>query len=372
MNKQVAYPALAGFSETGIKQAYAVLEQAVDRGDLMGAALQVSRGGNTLPVACFGRRDLEVGGLAVTPDTIFLIASITKPIVCASVMQLLEQGLLCLDDHVVDVIPEFGNRKKEAVRIRHLLTHTSGLPDMIPENQLFRQQHQPLSAFIARMCDLDLLFKPGTRISYQSCGIAILGEIVARLAEKPVREVLTKTLFDPLGLNDSSLGRQDVLKDRISQVKMPSSSDAGSGGTDWDWNSDYWHHFGAPWGGMFTTASDLTVLCQAFLFGGQWNGTRILNRKTVASIVTDHTSKMPDLPASEKLRQRWGLGWRLQDGSIYGDFTSGATFGHGGATGTVAWIDPETEVTFVLLTNDPDAARLLRPRVSNAVASAVV
>lgn len=371
MIESVARPALAGFSEEGLARAYGLLAKAVADGALMGAVLQVSRAGKVLPVAHFGRRQVKADGAAVEPDTLFLVASITKPIVCAALMRLVEQGHLGLGDSVADLVPEFGNRGKEAVQVRHLLTHTSGLPDMVPENQALRKQHAPLSAFIERICTLDLLFEPGTRISYQSCGIAMIGEIIERIEGRPVREVMREAMFAPLGLGDMSLGRQDGLRDRISEVQMPAQSDAGGGGTDWDWNSDYWHHFGAPWGGLFTTAADLTRFCQALLFGGALEGTRILGRATVAAMVRDQTSSLPDLPASEKMRQRWGLGWRIGDG-MYSDLTSPRTFGHSGATGTMVWMDPETEVTCVLLTNDPTGARKLRPLVSNAIAGAVV
>ena len=371
MITHVAHPALAGFSEAGLARAYGLVSKAVVDGALMGAVLQVSRAGKTLPVAHFGRRQLRADGAAVASDTVFLVASITKPIVCAALMQLVEQGRLCLGDAVADVVPEFGNRGKETVQVRHLLTHTSGLPDMAPENQDMRKQHRPLSAFVERICSLDLLFEPGARISYQSCGIAMIGEIIERIEGRPAREVLREAIFAPLGLGDTSLGRQDGVLDRISEVKMPAQSDAGGGGTDWDWNSDYWHHFGAPWGGLFTTAAELTRLCQALLFGGALEGARILGRATVAAMVRDQTSALPDLPALEKARQRWGLGWRIGDG-MYSDLTSPRTFGHSGATGTVAWVDPESEVTCVLLTNDPTGARKLRPLVSNAVAGAVV
>ncbi|MDP6039671.1 MAG: serine hydrolase domain-containing protein, partial [Candidatus Latescibacteria bacterium] len=176
-----------GFSSEGYQQACNILQSAVDANELMGGVLQVSRGGPALPVFCCGRRELSQGVASVVADTIFLIASITKPIVCASVVKLIEQGQVRLDDRVVYFVPEFGNRGKDAVTVRHLLTHTSGLPDMLPENHGLRAKHTPLSEFVAQMCDLDLLFEPGTRISYQSCGIAILGEIVERLEGRPLR-----------------------------------------------------------------------------------------------------------------------------------------------------------------------------------------
>jgi len=243
---------------------------------------------------------------------------------------------------------------------------------MLPENQELRRQHAPLSEFVTRMCELDLLFEPGTQISYQSCGIALLGEIVERHEGRSLPEVLRTAFFDPLGLRDSSLGRQDDRCDRVSGIKLPQASDAGDPGTDWDWNSDYWQHFGAPWGGMFTTGRDLVMLISAIQNGGELDGVRILSRASVTEMTCDQTVRLATLPESEKLRQRWGLGWRLQSGSTYGDLVSPNTFGHSGATGTLAWCDPESGVTCVILTNDIVGAQRLRLRLSAAVAAAVL
>ena len=196
--KIVPKPEAIGFSEQGLQCAHGILQEAVDRDELMGGVLQVSRGGSALPVACFGRRELREGGAAVSADTIFLIASITKPIACAAVVKLIEQGRLCLDDPVAQHVPEFGQRGKERVTIRHLLTHTSGLPDMLPENHALRAAHKPLAEFVLRICELDLLFEPGTKVSYQSMGIAMLGEVVERLMGRALPESLREMFFDPL------------------------------------------------------------------------------------------------------------------------------------------------------------------------------
>jgi len=361
-------PESIGFSEEGLQCAYGLMQEAVDRDELMGGVLQVSRRGSALPVACFGRRELGEGGAAVSADTIFLIASITKPIACAAVVKLVEQGRLCLDDPVVQHVPEFGQRGKEQVTIRHLLTHTSGLPDMLPDNHALRAAHKPLAEFVVRICELDLLFEPGTKVSYQSCGIAMLGEVVERLTGRALPEVLRTMFFDPLQLADTSLGRRQDRRQRESEIRLPVQSDSGGDGTDWHWNSDYWRNFAAPWGGMLTTAVELTALCQVFLAGGTLNGVRVLSKASVAAMTRDQTGAMTSLSAAEKLGQRRGLGWQLRED----DLTSRRRFGHGGATGTEAWVDPETEVTYVLLTNDPTGAGSLRGRVSNAVAAAVL
>jgi len=267
--KTVDDPEAVGFLREGLEVAHGLLVEAVEAGELLGGVLQVARKGVALPVACFGRREVAEDGDSVEADTIFLIASITKPIVCAAVVKLVEQGRLCLDDRVVQYVPEFAEAGKERVTIRHLLTHTSGLPDMIPENHQFRAKHRPLADFVARICELELLFAPGTRISYQSVGMAMLGEIVERLTGQILPEVLRAMFFAPLGLVDTSLGRQEDRREREAEIRLPDQGDGGGDGTDWHWNSDYWRNFSAPWGGMLTTAAELMVLCQVFLAGGR-------------------------------------------------------------------------------------------------------
>ena len=271
MIRQTDEPEQIGLSEAGIRRACGILDEAVVRGELMGAALQVSRRGVALPPACFGRRTLAATGSPVEPDTRFLVASITKPIVAAALMLLVERGKVCLDDPVADFVPEFGQAGKEGVQVRHLLTHTSGLPDMLPKNLALRARHAPLDVFIRHICGVELLFDPGTRISYQSCGIAMLGEIVQRVEATPVRTFLKRSFFDPLGLVDTTLG---LLKrnPRESDVRIRSGEYGGADATSWNWNSDYWRGFGAPWGGLVTTAAEMTALCQAFLYGGSLTG----------------------------------------------------------------------------------------------------
>ncbi|MBT6619205.1 MAG: beta-lactamase family protein [Gemmatimonadetes bacterium] len=366
--KTVNDPEAVGFLREGLEVAHGLLVEAVEAGELLGGVLQVARKGVALPVACFGRREVAEDGDSVEADTIFLIASITKPIVCAAVVKLVEQGRLCLDDRVVQYVPEFAEAGKERVTIRHLLTHTSGLPDMIPENHQFRAKHRPLADFVARICELELLFAPGTRISYQSAGMAMLGEIVERLTGQILPEVLRAMFFAPLGLVDTSLGRQEDRREREAEIRLPDQGDGGGDGTDWHWNSDYWRNFSAPWGGMLTTAAELMVLCQVFLAGGVYKGVRVLSGAGVAAMTRDQTVEMADLSEQDKLRQRRGLGWRVGEG----DLSSSRVFGHGGATGTEIWVDPESEVACVLLTNDPQGAGPLRPRIANAVAAAVL
>lgn len=368
-------PEEAGLSSERLESAFGLVERAVKNGSLMGAAIQVSRKGMALEPRCFGRRTLGPDGAPVEPDTIFLVASITKPVTATGTMLLVEGGKLSLDEPVTSVVPEFGVKGKDGVLVRHLFTHTSGLPDQLHENQQLRARHAPLKEFVRRICEVELLFPPGTNVSYQSCGLAMLAEIVERIEGVSFREFMRREIFDPLEMTDTSLGaRQDSLQ-RISQVRIPGGSfQYGSREVDWNWNSPYWWNFGAPWGGMFTTAADLTAFCQMFLNDGRYGGAQILSPATVLAMTADQTAAMPDIPPEVKLTDRWGLGWRLRGRSDSGfsDLVSEGTYGHGGATGTLVWIDPRLQLICVILTNDPTGASRLRSLVSNAVAGSVV
>lgn len=351
-----------------LERVYHHLQKAVEQGTIPGAAIQLAHQGTRLPPQAFGAMR---PGQPMQPDTIFLTASVTKPMTVTAVMLLVEAGLLLLDDPVCSLIPEFGNHGKEAVTVRHLMTHTSGLPDMLPNNIDLRKAHAPLAEFYRQICDLELDFAPGTHIQYQSCGTAMLAMIVERLSGMSLPDFLHAKLFEPLGMNDTALGVRDLPQARIAHVNVGDDMrDA-----DWGWNTPYWWHLGVPWGGMFSTVTDMARCCQMFLNGGELDGVRILSPATVAAMSLDQTSTMPLIPADERHRQAWGLGWRLMPTlgwSYSGNLLSPGSYGHGGATGTVVWVDPVHKVVCTLFTNEPavNSERLLG-QVSNLVMAAL-
>ena len=202
-----------GLPAAAVEQAAHVLQQHVDNESIHGAVLGIARCGvlHTIPFGTSppandnnppttGLRD----SLPIANDSIFLVASVTKPVTATAVLQLVEGGQLTLDTPVCSIIPEFTGDGREAVTIRHLLTHTSGLPDGIPENQEFRRRHAPLTEFTSRMLSLGLLFEPGSSISYQSAGINLLGEIVHRISGLPLPVYLQQHIFRPLGMQDTT------------------------------------------------------------------------------------------------------------------------------------------------------------------------
>ncbi|MGV3721846.1 MAG: serine hydrolase domain-containing protein, partial [Actinomycetota bacterium] len=357
-SKPGARPGHTRFDADRLTQARTLCERATQSGEIPGLALVVARHGRVLLDAAWGSRDAS-GNRPATPDTVWLIASVTKPVVCAGIGLLLERGALTLDDPVQRFIPELEGQDRAGITLRHLLTHTSGLPDMLPENTKLRQQHAPLRDFVRQICATPLLFSPGTEIRYQSTGIALLGEIIERVAEVPCRSFLQEEFFGPLGMESSALGWRPELADRVAECALPTGTTA----TDWDWNSAYWRNFGAPWGGMFATARDIATFMQMFMNGGVWKGRRYLGRATVAASHRNQSGALPTLPDAVKATGAWGLGWQLaapvRRDYYFGDLSSPSTYGHLGATGTAAWNDPESGVTMVLLTNRPECWRFI-------------
>ena len=367
-----SHPEAVGLSSERVERLYAFLGRAVAQGELPGAAILIRRNGVALEPRGFGRRLLVEESDQVRPDTTFLVASLTKPVTVAGAMLLVERGLVSLDDRISSYLPAFGANGKEDVRVVHLMTHTSGLPDMLPENQSLRERHAPLSEFVNRTCALSLDFESGTHIQYQSMGIAVLAALVEKVTGTPLPQFLREQIFVPLRMYDTSLGLPGVPIDRIAEVDVGPEMV----GTDWGWNTPYWRGLGAPWGGMLSTVEDMSRFCQGFLSVGSLDGAQVFSRAVVEAMTRDQITGMPLISAEARAGRLWGLGWRLfptRNWSYFGDLLTPGSFGHGGATGTVMWVDPSREMVCVLHTTKPSVAsgRLLS-RCSNLVAACAV
>jgi len=368
-----ARPEDIGLDSKQLKVAFDLLDKWTAGKDapVPGGAILVGRHGKVVAPRFFGRQGPEADAPAIREDGMFLLASITKPIVYTAGMMLVERGLLNLTDPVVRHVPEFKGKDKELVLVRHLFTHTSGLPDMLPDNTELRRKHAPAQRFLdGAVRDTTIAFKPGTQVSYQSMGTAIVAEIVQRLSGQTIAEFLRKEIFDPLGLKSTCLGAKGFPRERLVRVQLSEEQV----GTDWSWNSPYWQDLGAPWGGMFSSPEDFAVLCQLMLSKGTHGGVRLLSPATVRAMTTNRLVEEPELPEAVARTRPWGLGWRLnQPGTSgsWGDLLGKDVFGHTGATGTTVWMDPQTQGFCILLTT---AIREKAPwrlvNLSNAVAAA--
>jgi len=359
-----------------LEEAYAILGRAVEEGKIMGCTVGISRNGEPLEPRAFGRKTIE-GDSPVVPDTIFLIASLTKPFTSTAAMMLVEKGLIRLDDPVRSIVPEFGDGgPRDRVLVRHLLTHTSGLPDQLPENTELRSHHAALDEFLRRIYRTPLLFEPGTSFSYQSCGMAMLMDIVQSVTGTPLTEFMLREIFEPLGMGDSSLGVNWSKAGRVSQVNLParSSQYGGADASDWNWNSRYLWSLAYPWGGMFSTQADLLRFLNVFLNRGTLGGRRVLSPQTAQAMTNNQVVKFLQIQKDVAYKNPWGFGWQMKApfNSVFGDINSSRTFGHWGATGTLYWADPETSLACVVLTNQPfEGSGAILGKFSNAVAGSI-
>ena len=292
----------------------------------------------------------------VTKDSIFLIASPTKPFVATAAMMLVEQGQLQLDHLVERYLPEFRGNGKEAIRIVHLLTHTSGLPDMLLNNVELRKSHAPLSEYMKHVFNVELVAPPGTKVHYQSMGILTLAVIVEKITGVALPEFLVESIFQPLKMTSTSLGIPDSwsTSDHMSRMAW-SQIEHQPEATDWGWNSSYWRKLGAPWGGLLSSAADLGLFCQHLLQIHRGDD-GILAPATLRAMTKNQLAYLCELPKRTVRTTPWGLGWQLNWPSHprgFGSLLPAESYGHWGATGTLVWIDPTRGVYGLVLTTEP-------------------
>lgn len=364
MNLSTASPAEAGLSAAALERATQLLVDADAAGHISAATLTVARHGRVVWSRGVGVQRPEPGGRAIDEESIFLLASITKPVTACAVMLLVDRGLVSLDDPLQLHLPDFRGWDKAKIKVRDILSHISGMPDMLPQNTTLRRRHAPIEEFVRGALHTQLLFAPHSDFRYQSKGILLAAAIVEQITGLRLREFEEQEIFGPLGMTNSFLGLMGrQIEDLVwCTPSMQQSTDA----EHWGQNSPYWRDFGCPWGGMHSTGIDLTKLLTCVLRGGTGDDVRVFSRAAAQAMVTDQN------PAH--LESPWGIGWALRDSrvwSFFGEQVSPATFGHVGATGTVAWADPVSGVTCACLTNQMVEGGALLRRVSNAVAASV-
>jgi CubicO group peptidase (beta-lactamase class C family) len=369
-----AKPKEIGIDADRLETAYRLLRKWTTgpEAPIPGGAILVGRHGRVVPPRFFGRQGPEPGAEEIRQDGLFLLASISKPITYLAGMLRVEQGQLNLSDPVARYIPEFAAQHKEDTLVEHLFTHTSGMPDMLGNNAELRRKHAGLKTFITGAIEATPLFEPGTDRKYQSMGTLVAAELVQRLAGRPIRDVLRRELFEPLGLVDIALGSRGLDRRRLVRVEVPEYQV----GSDFGWNSRYWQEFGAPWGGAFASPEDLAVICQLMLGDGEVRGTRLLAPATVRSMTENRLATMPGIDPQLAASRPWGLGWKLNHrgtSASWGDALGPDVFGHTGATGTMCWMDRKRDAFCILLTS---AIRSRAPwrlvHLSNAISAAIL
>ncbi|MGE0535975.1 MAG: serine hydrolase domain-containing protein [Pirellulales bacterium] len=357
------------FTSAGLERAWQFLAEAAasDRTPGVTAVVGSSRGASE--PRWFGRQQVAPDSGPLREDALFLIASPTKPIVALAVMMLVEEGRVQLADPVSTYVPEFNSNGKRNITLLHCLTHTSGLPDMLPDNARLRGAQAPLSEFLARACELKPDFLPGFDVQYQSLGYLMLGEVVRRVTGRGVGEMLAERVFAPLGMHNTSLGL-DGGYERVPEIRVTGVQLSGAS----YWNEPYWRRLGVPWGGVFSDAVDLAKLCR-HLLGIHRGHPGIVSRSTLTTMTANWFERMPDVPERHRRCFPWGLGWQLHwpaHATTFGDLLSAEAYGHWGSTGVMLWIDPALDAFAVALSTEPlELGRRWLARFTSTVCAAI-
>ena len=287
----------------------------------------------------YGNRSLVPDTEPMSEDTIFDLASLTKVIACTpAVMLLIERGQIKLDAPVQSYLPEFNGDGNEAVTVRHLLTHVSGLPGDIETRSDWHGQE----AAIQKACAEKLLTPPGTAFRYSDINFFLLAEIVQRVTKTPLEEFVAREIFSPLKMIDTGYLPPKTKLGRIAPTEV-----VGGKAYRGIVHDPTARHMGGVAGhaGLFSTAADLARYARMLLNQGELEGARIFKPETVQLMTSVQTP--PGLTA------RRGLGWDIDTGysGPRGAIFPVGSYGHTGWTGTSLWIDPFSETFVIFLSN---------------------
>ncbi len=343
-----ASPTRLGFDADRLGRLDAVIDRAIEQKRFPGAVVLVGRRGAIAYSRAAGLRAVWPDREPMTRDTVFDLASLTKPIATATaVMMLVEGGTIRLSDRITHFFPEFDNHRKGEITVEHLLRHRAGL---LADNPVSDYEHGAEAAW-KKLAELDLISRPNAAFRYSDVGFLILGKLVERQSGKRLDVFARERIFDVLGMKDThfrplaaSPSAAAVPLQRIAPTERNAPNGQMLRGVVHDPRA---RALGGVAGhaGLFGTADDLAVFAQTLLNGGRGpGGDRVLSPLAVRALVD---------PATTPDGERRGLGWDVQTsysapkGSLFGP----SSFGHTGFTGTSLWIDPETESFVVILTS---------------------
>jgi CubicO group peptidase (beta-lactamase class C family) len=370
-------PEQAGFSAERLERAASVIRRDVESGLIPGAVLAIARGGRLAFAKAFGWRDREASA-PLSTDAIFRIASMTKPMTSVAAMMLAEEGRLEIAAPVANYLPEFAEmtvgverrRAERTMTVQDLLRHTSGLTyaafgdspvQMIWRDANLMDEAEPISTLVEKLGRLPLMFEPGTTWEY-SMSTDVLGRIVEVVSKHSLADFFADRITGPLGMVDTGFAASGERAARVAEPQAdratgqrPPSRNVSKPGP---------RHSGG--GGAVSTAADYLRFCQMLLNGGELDGARLLAPKTIALMTADHLP--PGVGYGETARPRFGalapvpemgygfgLGFavRTHPGRSPVPGSVGEYF-WGGATGTYFWIDPQEQMSVVLMLAAPD------------------
>ena len=370
-----AKPEDVGLSSERLQRITQMIERRIAAGDMAGAVTIVARRGKVAHLAAQGVMDFDTKQ-PMTPASMFRIASMTKPVVGVSIMMLVEENKLRLNDAVSRYIPEFANMKvavarpgsggsegpsfytvpaQRQVTIKDLLTHVSGLGSGPMSNsdidKVARKEGETLAQYIPRLGGTALEFQPGSRWTYSpGAGFETLGRIIEIASGLPLDRFFQTRVFDPLGMRDITFWPNDAQWPRVATVygRQPSGLTKLAMPNDTLSRNVYFRGSG----GLYSTAEGYVPLGLMLANGGEFNGRRLLSRKSVEMLSAAHVADtLPGRPAGEG----YGLSVRVvTNHAARGTLLSDGTYGWSGAQGTHFFVDPKEQLVGILMVQTPN------------------
>ena len=377
-------PEEAGFGPERLNRLTEALKSDIDKGTVPGAVVLIARRGKIACLEALGYRDREAGA-PMAPDTIFRIASMTKPFTSVAAMMLAEEGRLLLADPVARYLPEFANLKvaidsdspsakkltKEPMRremtVQDLLRHTSGLTYAHLTGPLLKKAYeaaniadekQTNAELVTKLAGLPLAYQPGSTWQY-GLSTDVLGRVVEVASGTDLDRFIVERICKPLGLADTGFGPIDAARSAQPQVDQTSGKRPPMRDTAL---RPKWIAGGSA---LLSTAGDYVRFCQMLLNGGELGGTRLLSASTIALMTSDHLSpeirRSPSTPIlfgalapTPELGIGFGLGFAVRTHSGRNPLPgSVGDFSWSGVTGTYFWIDPKQQLIAILMMQAP-------------------
>jgi len=389
-------PEDVGLSSERLQRIHTLVQRHIDAGDISGAVMLVARKGQIAFVEAQGTMDVDTRK-PMTRDSVFRMASMTKPVIGTAIMMMLEEGKLQLGDPVSKYIPEFKGMKvgvlqgpaptpapadaanppkfytvpaARDITVKDLLTHTSGFSSgPMGQSEVRKNRRKPtetLADYLPRLGSTPLEFQPGTRWMYSaSDGFDVLARIVEVSSGTTLDRFLKQRIFDPLDMPNTSHYPTDAQMPRL--VTAYRKTDTGLVKTENSLSMSSKVYF-AGGGGLVSTIDDYSHFAQMLANGGELNGKRLLSPRTVKLMSSVH---VPSTLPGRTTGEGFGLSVRVMQDAIAGNHrVSDGTFGWSGAYGTHFWIDPKEEVVAVMMIQTP--IREMRTEFENAVMQAIV
>jgi CubicO group peptidase (beta-lactamase class C family) len=368
-----------------------MVEKRIAAGEITGAVMLVARKGQIAYVDVQGTQDLDTNA-TMQRDSVFRLASMTKPVIGTAIMMMLEEGKLRLDDPVSRFIPEFSNQHAAMLQaaatdatpvqfysvpavhditIKELLTHTSGLSSgpmgqSVVAMEGRRGPDDTLQTYLPRVAKSPLEFQPGERWMYSaSDGFDVLARVVEVASGMPLNQFLQQRIFTPLGMTETSHWPSDDQMPRFVSAYTFADGKMAKNQNSMSMSSKVYFAGG---GGLVSTADDYARFAQMLANGGELDGQRLLSPRTVQLMASVH------IPASLPGRtpgEGYGLSVRVIEDAVAGNHRiSDGSFGWSGAYGTHFWVDPQEDIIAVMMIQTP--IRDMRPEFENAVMQAIV